>query len=49
MEEMEKDIYREAILKGYISGSEEDSDEDEEEDGIEIWKISRIDEGCGKE
>jgi hypothetical protein len=34
------------------SESEEDTDEDEDdddEDGIEIWKISRIDEGCGKE
>jgi hypothetical protein len=37
-----------------VSESEEDTDEnededDEDEDGIEIWKISRNDEGCGKE
>jgi hypothetical protein len=34
------------------SESEEDTDEDEDDeddDGIEIWKISRRDEGCGKE
>jgi Fe-S cluster assembly scaffold protein SufB len=54
MEEMEKDIIRQAVLMGYISRSEVDSDEydledDEDEDGIEIWKISRNDEGCGKE
>jgi hypothetical protein len=30
--------------------TDEDEDEDDEdEDGIEIWKISRNDERCGKE